>query len=318
LDLTIVIVNWNAGDMLRNCLASIRNAPKARKVEVIVIDNASADGSREMASREFPEFQVINSGANLGFGKANNLARPHVRTPLVLFLNPDTVVLGNALDQMAAFLESHPETGALSCQMKYQDGSVQGLGIQWFPTPITEFFQLALLSAGSRKFLGRILPTWNPEQSGYVKKLYGGCLMARKELLDEVGWFDERYFMYAEDVDLCRQITNRGRKLYYLSSAAIVHLVGGTTSNTNPGFHTLMMCESIAKLMAKYYGRLGRCLYVLAMLAGSHARLLFVGASRLLSWLTPFGRHTDYRSAWEKCSLTILWCLGIRKPILKG
>jgi GT2 family glycosyltransferase len=318
LDLTIVIVNWNAGDMLRNCLASIRNAPKARKVEVIVIDNASADGSRERASREFPEFQVINSGANLGFGKANNLARPHVRTPLVLFLNPDTVVLGDALDQMAAFLETHPETGALSCQMKYQDGSVQGLGIQWFPTPITEFFQLALLSAGSRKFLGRILPTWNPEQSGYVKKLYGGCLMARKELLDEVGWFDERYFMYAEDVDLCRQITNRGRKLYYLSSAAIVHLVGGTTSNSSPGFHTLMMCESIAKFMAKYYGRLGRWLYVLAILAGSHARLLFVGASRLLSWLTPFGRHTDHRSAWEKCSLTILWCLGIRKPILKG
>lgn len=313
-----MIVNWNAGDMLRNCLASIRNALKARKVEVIVIDNASADGSREMACREFPEFRVINSGANLGFGKANNLARPHVRTPLVLFLNPDTVVLGDALDQMAAFLETHPETGAVSCQMKYQDGSVQGLGLQWFPTPITEFFQLALFSSGSRKFLDRMLPTWNPEKSGYVKKLYGGCLMARKELLDEVGWFDERYFMYAEDVDLCRQITNRGRKLYYLSSAAIVHLVGGTTSNTSRGFQTLMMCESIAKLMAKYYGRLGRCLYVLALFVGSQARLLFIGASRLLSWLTPYCRQTDYRSAWEKCSLTFLWCLGIRKAVVKG
>lgn len=318
MDLTIVIVNWNAGDMLRNCLSSIRNAPKARKVEVIVIDNASADGSREMACREFPEFQVINSGANLGFGKANNLARPHIRTPLVLFLNPDTVVLGNALDEIAAFLETHPETGAVSCQMKYQDGSIQGLGIQWFPTPLTEFFQIALLSSGSRKLLEHMLPTWNPEQSGYVKKLYGGCLMARKELLDEVGWFDERYFMYAEDVDLCRQITNRGRKLYYLSSAAIVHVVGGTTVNTSHGFHTLMMCESVAKLMAKYYGRLGRCLYVLALFVGSHARLLFVGAARLLAWLTPFGRQNDYRSAWEKCSLTILWCLGIRKPVLKG
>jgi hypothetical protein len=317
LDLTIVIVNWNAGDMLRNCLASIRNAPKARKVEVIVIDNASADGSRELASREFPEFQVINSGANLGFGKANNLARPHVRTPLVLFLNPDTVVLGDALDQMAVFLETHPETGAMSCQMKYQDGSVQGLGIQWFPTPITEFFQLALLSAGSRKFLGRILPTWNPEQSGYVKKLYGGCLMARKELLDEVGWFDERYFMYAEDVDLCRQITNRGRKLYYLSSAAIVHLVGGTTSNTSHGFHTLMKCESVAKLMAKYHGRAGCFLYILAILVAAPIRLLGVGALRLFSSLAPKRRQADYRGAWQKCSLSILWCLGLRKPVIK-
>ena len=318
MDLTIVIVNWNAGDMLRNCLASIRNAPKARKVEVVVIDNASADGSREMAARAFPEFRVINSGANLGFGKANNLGRPYVHTPLVLFLNPDTVILGEALDQMAAFLETHPEAGALGCQMKYQDGSVQGLGIQWFPTPLTEFFQLALISSGSRNFLDCVLPTWNPEQSGYVKKLYGGCLMARKETLDQVGWFDERYFMYAEDVDLCRQITNRGRKLYYLSSAAIVHLVGGTSTNTSQGFQTLMKCESIAKLMAKYYGRLGRCLYVLALLLGSHARLLFVAASKLLAWLTPFGRRIDNRSAWEKCSLTILWCLGIRKPVVKG
>ena len=304
--------------MLRNCLASIRNAPKARKVEVIVIDNASADGSREMAEREFPEFRVINSGANLGFGKANNLARPHVRTPLVLFLNPDTVVLGDALDQMAAFLEAHPETGAVGCQMKYEDGSVQGLGIQWFPTPLTEFLQLALLSSGSQRILGPLLPTWNPEQSGYVNKLYGGCLMARKQLLDEIGWFDERYFMYAEDVDLCRTITKRGVRLYYLSSAAIVHLVGGATTHTSQGFQTLMKCESIAKLMAKYYGRLGRCRYVLALFVASHARLLFVAASRLLAWLTPFGRQTDYRSAWQKCSLTILWCLGFRKPVPKG
>src|ERR1039457_447177 len=123
--------------MLRNCLSSIRNAPKGRKVAVVVIDNNSSDGSREMAAREFPEFRVINSGANLGFGKANNLARPHVRTPLVLFLNPDTVVLGDALDQMAAFLETHPETGAVGCQMRYAYGSVHGLGIQWFPSPLT-------------------------------------------------------------------------------------------------------------------------------------------------------------------------------------
>lgn len=304
--------------MLRDCLASLRQAPKKRKVDVIVIDNNSSDGSREMAAREFPEFRVINSGANLGFGKANNLARPHVRTPLVLFLNPDTVVLGDALDQMASFFESHPETGALSCQMKYQDGTIQGLGIQWFPTPLTVFFESSVLSSGNREFLNHILPTWDPEQSGYVKKLYGGCLMARKETLDAVGWFDERYFMYAEDVDLCRQITDRGLRLYYLSSAAIVHLVGGATVNTSHGFHTLMKCDSVAKLMAKYYGRLGRCLYILALFVGSHARLLLVGASRVLSWLTPYGRQTDYRGAWEKCSLTILWCLGIRRPVVKA
>jgi GT2 family glycosyltransferase len=133
-----------------------------------------------------------------------------------------------------------------------------------------------------------------------------------------VGWFDERYFMYAEDVDLCRQIANRGFRLYYLSSAAIVHLVGGATINTSHGFHTLMKCESVAKLMAKYYGRLGRCLYILALFVGSHTRLLFVSAARLISWLTPFGCQTDYRGAWEKCTLTILWCLRIRKPVVKA
>jgi hypothetical protein len=318
LDLTIIIVNWNAGDMLRNCLASISNAPKSRKVDVIVIDNASADGSRDMASREFPEFQVINSGANLGFGKGNNLARSHVRTPLVLFLNPDTVVLGNALDEMASFLEAHPETGAVGCQMKDEDGTVQGLGLQWFPSPWTEFLQLAFLSAGTQKWLARFLPTWNPEQTGPVIKLYGGCLMVRKEVLDSVGWFDERYFMYAEDVDLCRSVLGRGWKLHYLSSAAIVHCVGGTTGKASHGFHTLMKCESVAKLMAKYYGRAGCCLYVLAILVAAPIRLLGVGALRLFSALAPKGRQTDYRGAWQKCSLSILWCLGLRKPVIKG
>jgi GT2 family glycosyltransferase len=318
LDLTIVIVNWNAGGMLRNCLASIRSAPKARKVDVIVIDNASTDGSREMASREFPEFRVINSGANLGFAKGNNLARPYSATPLVLFLNPDTQVVGNALEEMAKFFETHPETGAMSCQMKYEDGTVQELGLQWFPSPCTAFFQIAFLSNTTLKWLNKLVPVWNPEQSGYVTSLCGGCIMARRDVLDAVGWFDERYFMYAEDADLCRQIQNRGWSLYYLSQAQIVHVVGGTGSRASQGFSTLMMCESIAKLMDKHYGRFGRVGYLAAILVGSHVRLFLLAVSRLLSWIVPIGRRTDYRRAWHKCTLSILWCLGLRKPVVKA
>jgi N-acetylglucosaminyl-diphospho-decaprenol L-rhamnosyltransferase len=107
MDLTVIIVNWNGGGMLRNCLASIPHARKQLELQVIVVDNASRDGSREMAEREFPDFQVLNSGANLGFGKANNLAHPWVKSNLVLFLNPDAVLSENSLVPMVDFIRQH-------------------------------------------------------------------------------------------------------------------------------------------------------------------------------------------------------------------
>src|SRR5690242_6579367 len=135
--------------MLHDCLASVAPAQKHLKVQVIVVDNASRDGSREAAQREFPQYDVRNSGSNLGFGKANNLARTLAQSDLILFLNPDTVLLENSLVPMVEFMCQHPEVGALGSKMRYLDGSVQEQGLQYFPSPLTTFFELLFLSSGT-------------------------------------------------------------------------------------------------------------------------------------------------------------------------
>ncbi len=314
LDVTIVIVNWNGGSLLLRCLESIRASRCSAKVDVIVVDNHSADGSREEAAAAFPEFRVIDSGSNLGFGRANNLARPLVRTPLVLFLNPDTQLLPGTLELALQCLDRRPGVGALGCRMLYPDGRVQELGLQWESTPWTVLLELLLITDWSRQYLRRWLPTVDPLCSGDASKLYGGFMLVRRQVLEAAGWFDERYFMYAEDADLCRTIRALGWTIYYCSEAALVHVTGGLTAAAPSMFSLLMKQESINKLIAKYQGRSGALLHRAAVLLGGLARLavlLPVGCA------APFSRRGTPRSHWEgarlKHWLLVLWSLGLRK-----
>jgi N-acetylglucosaminyl-diphospho-decaprenol L-rhamnosyltransferase len=318
LDLTIIIVNWNGGELLRRCLASVRRQTDPASVQVIVIDNNSADGSREMAQSEFPGMRVINSGGNLGFGKANNLARQYVDTPLVLFLNPDTEVLENTLLAMVSFLDAHPELGALGCKMREADGNLHELPLQWSPTPWTQFLHLLLTTNHMSPRLKKLLPYADPRQSGFVTKLYGGCIMARKAALDAIGWFDERYFMYAEDIDLCHSLLRHGWKLYYLSEAEIIHTGGGTSRKTKKEFPILMMCESIGQLMRKYYGCAGSFLYRVGVLTSCQLRLLLLVILQGLSLVLPSCQRDGFSNSCFKYRLMILWSLKLRKPLIPG
>lgn len=316
MDLTIVIVNWNGGGLLHRCLDSIRRFADPALIQVIVVDNNSSDGSREAAQRDFPGFRVVNSGGNIGFGKANNLARPFADTPFVLFLNPDTEVQPDALPEMISFLQAHPEVGALGCKLREVDGSPHDLPLQWAPSPWTQFLHVALTAGRMPAVLKRLLPYADPLRSGYVSKLCGGCIMARKSALDAIGWFDERYFMYAEDIDLCHSLLQRGWKLYYLAEIEIFHAAGGTSRKTRKEFPILMMCESICQMMRKYNGAFGGFLYRLGILAGCHLRLAMLLALRALALVTPFGRRTNFTEAWFKYRTMILWGLRLRKPTI--
>jgi N-acetylglucosaminyl-diphospho-decaprenol L-rhamnosyltransferase len=302
--------------LLRRCLQSIHQRVDPRFAQVLVIDNNSEDGSREMAQREFPGMQVMNSGGNRGFGKANNLARNLVTTPLVLFLNPDTEILEDALPAMVSFMHSHSEVGALGCKMREANGALHELPLQWSPSPWTQFLHLTLATSNMPPILKKLLPYADPGQSRFVTKLYGGCILARKAALDAAGWFDERYFMYAEDIDLCHTLLQRGWKLYYLSEAQIIHTGGGTSRKTKKEFPTLMMCESICQLMRKYYGHLGGFLYRCGVLISCQIRLLFLLTIKALAIISPYGRRTNFTDSWFKYRVMILWCLKLRKPIV--
>ena len=252
--LTIVIVNWNGGEKLLRCLSSIRASRTTFPVKVIVVDNDSRDGSRELAAAEFREFLVLNTGANLGFGRGNNFARPYVDTPLVLFLNPDTELFPDTLEKAVHSLLSRPRVGMLGCQMRYPHGTVQELGLQWFPTPGRVFLELLMPGLLRWGPLSRWVLRQDPICSGPVQKLYGGFLLVRKSVMDTAGWFDDRYFMYAEDVDLSRTIQALGWGLYYDAGCAIIHACGASSEKAPSGFSVLMKHRSVNQLIEKYHG----------------------------------------------------------------
>lgn len=309
---TVVIVNWNGGSMLRDCLASLRM--RAPGFPVVVVDNDSSDGSREEAQREFPEYCIFSSGDNLGFARGNNLAQPHVNTSYVLFLNPDTIVLGDALQRMERFLDENPDVGLVGCKMRYPGGEVQEQGIQLIPTPWTILWQSLLITDRNYRRFKHLVPYLDPNKCAYATKLYGGCMLVRKEILDQIGWLDERYFMYAEDVDLCRTLRDRGWKLYYLSDAEIIHLAGGTSKNATSGFSTLMMSESIAKFMRKYHGNTGAFAYRFVVFTVGAARIIPALLLGLVSRLR--GEAYTLRGPFLKYKLMILWALGLRRAFI--
>lgn len=298
--------------MLRNCLASIPKGQGNLSLQVIVVDNASSDGSAEMVEKDFPHYELIRSGGNLGFAKGNNLARNRARSDLVLFLNPDTILLDHSLETMVEFMRGHGDIGALGCKMRYLDGQVQEQGLQHFPTPMWQLLTALFLTTETWTSFRSFLPYLDPHQSSYVKKLYGGCLLCHKGLLDEVGWFDERYFMYAEDVDLCQTILNRGYKLYYLAEAEIIHIAGGSSKKAPSGFAILMKSESCCKLMRKYYGRFGAFVYRLSIVLGSVFRIFFLLMAGIFSFVPVVRRKVHFRDSFMKHWLLLKWAFGLK------
>jgi N-acetylglucosaminyl-diphospho-decaprenol L-rhamnosyltransferase len=317
-DLTIIIVNWNTKGLLRDCLRSIYAHNESDFIEVTVVDNASRDGSEEMVVEEFPDVRMIQSGGNIGFARANNLAIKGTQSTFLLFLNPDTEIRDDSLRLMVEFLKSNPSVGAVGCKMRNADGKLQPLGLQWHPTPLTEMATILCLSERTINTLKPILPYFNPENSGYLKKLYGGCLMVRKEVLEQVGYFDERFFMYAEDVDLCRRIEKSSWKLYYMNDAEIIHLGGGASSQTFNQFSTLTKCESLYKYMEKYYGRLGKHSYKAAVFLASNVRLIALYILEGLQTVKGFGYTGKYKLSTAKYSAMVRWSLNLEKPVVGG
>lgn len=312
-ELAISIVSWNTREMLRVCLHSLRRYCRQGHTRVIVIDNASKDGTPDMIRNEFPEVQLIESGGNLGFGKAHNLVRQHSNEPHILFLNPDTEFLEPSHEAMLQAMRDDPSIGAASCTLIDPDGTVNPLGIQWFPSPWTELIAQLFISRTSQRLLARVLPTHDAERDGAVKKLYGGCLMLRREVLDRVGWFDERFFMYGEDVDLSRRVYEGGYKLWHVASTRVIHLGGGASAKAPGRFAVLMQYESISKLMRKNYGALGRLVYVAT--AFTRALLRMTALSLVRAVRVVMRRDTTaLQQSWGKQRSILRWSLGLERP----
>src|SRR5690606_1823761 len=206
-DLSIIIVSWNVRELLRACLRSLEAGRHALTLEVIVVDSASADGTPEMVRNDFPWVHLLAQQENVGFPRGNNIGIHHSTGRYLLLLNPDTEVVGDALQRMVAYLDEHPQTGVGGAQLLYPDGRVQS-SRRRFPTLLTAFFESTWLQPlAPQSVLDRYYVRDRPDDAtSEVDWVMGACLMTRREVVEQVGLLDEDYFMYSEELDWCRRI----------------------------------------------------------------------------------------------------------------
>ncbi len=230
--LSIVIVSYNARQDLARCLDSLRLAPPATPHEIIVVDNASADGSAELARQR--GVHVIEAGANVGFSKANNLGIRAGRGDAVLLLNSDTIVPEGAIDRLLAVLDRHPEAAVVGPRLVDGRGRAE-LSFGRMIGPISEIRQKILVRGAERQWpIVRGVVERLTRRPGAPDWVTGACLLVRRADAEAVGLLDERYFMYTEDVDFCAAIRARGRRVLFAPDAEIVHQRGRSAASA-PG-----------------------------------------------------------------------------------
>ena len=230
--LSIVIVNWKTKELTAAAIASVFEQTKALLFEVILIDNNSADGSVDALRAQFPQITIVENAANLGFGKANNQGMRLAKGEYIMLLNSDTVVLDQALEKMVTYLDSHPDVMMAGPKVLNADRTLQHACRRQLPTPTSSFYHLfGLVKIFRRNAQVNAYKGYNREANVTepVEALSGAAMMFRRQVFEVTGGFDEQFFMYAEDLDLSKQVHDRGWKTMFLHTAEIVHY-GGASS----------------------------------------------------------------------------------------
>lgn len=235
-DLAVIIVNYNTKQLLEDCLTSVfkADAPKDG-LQVVVVDNGSKDGSLELLSRlekKYPNLVVISSSENLGFAKGNNIGVDGSDAKHVLFLNSDTVIKRYALVKPLKYLKTHPKVGAVTIRLYLKDGSIDYDNHRGFPTPwaaITKFSGLSALFPNSTFFNSYHLGFRKLDKIHQIPVAAGSYLMMPTKLFRQIGMWDETYFFYGEDIDLCYRINQAGYKIIYYPKVSTLHLRGASS-----------------------------------------------------------------------------------------
>ncbi len=319
MDLSIIIVNWNSTNFIAQCVASILSFVENLQFEIVVVDNASSDDSYLSLPGRFEKVRLICSPENIGFARANNLGFENSSGEYVLFLNPDTKVISPAINIMHSFLQSSPETGAVGCRLLNADLSVQTSCIQRFPTVFNQLTDIEWLRLRypNLRFWG-IHPLFAEKQNvtADVEVICGACIMIRREVFQEIGFFSSEYFMYGEDADLSYKIREAGWKLVYLGAGTIVHYgKQSSTRRKEDSFETVVMRESIFQLLRKTRGPFYSQIYRIAMLLMAVFRLILVGPLLVLS--RRANSRESRRISFKKWWKILRWSVGLESPTAK-
>ncbi|HQU74926.1 MAG TPA: glycosyltransferase family 2 protein, partial [Calditrichia bacterium] len=252
--LSIIIINWNSRAYLAACLKTVFEDRVDFPMEVLVIDNASYDGSEAMVAEAFPAVRFIQSEENLGFARANNRAAEQARGEFLFFLNPDTEVYPGALQRLCDTLGALPGAGILGGKLRNSDGSIQTTSTHAFPTLLNQALDIEFLRKrfSHWKLFGIRWLFEEQHEARPVEVISGADLMIRREVFHEVGGFSTDYFMYAEDFDLCYKVHQAGYGVFYEGRAEIKHHGGGSANTSDVSFFSAVMTrESVNKFIRR-------------------------------------------------------------------
>ncbi|WP_165917250.1 glycosyltransferase family 2 protein [Flaviaesturariibacter aridisoli] len=287
LTVSVIIVNYNVRYFLEQCLHSVQAASREVNTEVIVVDNNSTDGSAEYLQERFPGLVYVANTENAGFSRACNQGLARAGGHYILFLNPDTLLAEDSLERCLAFFESHPRAGALGVRMIDGTGSFLKESKRSFPSPLTalyKLFGLSLLFPNSRVFgryhLGHLSEHANHE----VDVLAGAFMFIPRAVLDEVGSFDEAFFMYGEDVDLSYRIQEAGYKNYYLADTTIIHFKGESTKRGSLNYVRLFY-SAMNIFVRKHYGGARARMFRVSIQVAIWLRAALAAGAKALRWV---------------------------------
>ncbi len=284
MDLSVIIVNYNVKEFLQNLIHSLTKAAQNISYEIIVVDNASDDGSVELIKEKFPSVNLIVNKKNLGFSKANNIGLKIATGKFVMLINPDTIVQEDTIQKMLKFFNDTPDAGLAGCKILNPDGSLQLACRRSFPGPWTSFCKVTGLSSlfpNTRIFARYNLTYLNEDQTYEVDAISGSFMMAKKEAIDKVGGLDEQFFMYGEDLDLCYRIQKAGFKVYYVHSTQIIHYKGESTKRSSID-ETKIFYNAMTLFVKKHFSNSFLVEIILKLAITFRKSFAFLGKRRLI------------------------------------
>lgn len=299
-DLCVIVVSYNTAYLIDEMMSKLSCAAERLKLQVIVVDNASSDGSAALIRERYPTVDLVESPVNLGFGRANGLVLPRACARYVLLLNTDAFVAPDTLEKTLAYMEANPDCGVLGVKLVGRDGELQP-SCRYFPTPWNVFLWRTGLS---HLFLRTRLVddmAWDHASVRDCDWVPGCYYLMRRDVIDQVGLFDPRYFLYYEEVDHCRAVKAAGWRVIYFPDTQVVH-IGGESAKSQGELSTsgrqlsALQAESEMLYFRKHHGLSG----VMASAVLEHVAALWLTAKHLLRGrgLRSFGTHVRTMRLW--------------------